>query len=76
MRKYKIADKVARVKPEVRTWYAFERGLGEIIHNKRFFFAWKEGCLMGAYNSLEEATDSLVSGRTPEETSDKKQREE
>jgi hypothetical protein len=46
---------------EVRTWYPFEGPLGEVVHNKRFFFAWKEGCLMGTYNTLEEATKSLAS---------------
>ena len=35
--------------------------LGDVIHNKRFFFAWKEGCLMGTYNTLDEATASLTS---------------
>jgi hypothetical protein len=39
--------------------------MGEVVHNRRFFFAWKEGCLMGTYNTLEEATESLASGRTP-----------
>jgi hypothetical protein len=53
-------------KPEIRTWYAFERPLGDVIHNKRFFFAWKEGCLTGTYNSLEEATTSLASRKTRE----------
>ena len=51
-----------KIKPEIRTWYAFEGPLGEVVHNKRFFFAWKEGCLMGTYNTLEEATESLASG--------------
>ena len=49
-----------QIKDEIRTWYRFERPLGEIIPNRRFFFAWKDGCLMGTYNTLEEATDSLT----------------
>src|ERR1700730_3485850 len=61
MRKSKNASTMSRIKPEIRTWYAFEGPLGDVIHNKRFFFAWKEGCLMGTYNSLEEATASLTS---------------
>jgi hypothetical protein len=65
MRNSKISVKVTKIKPEVRTWYAFVRPLGEVVHNKRFFFAWKEGCLMGTYNTLEEAAESLASGRTP-----------
>jgi hypothetical protein len=60
MRKRKNAPNTAQIKDEIRTWYRFERPLGEIIHNRRFFFAWKDGCLMGTYNTLEEATDSLT----------------
>jgi hypothetical protein len=65
MKNSKMSDKITQLKPEVRTWYAFEGPLGEVVHNKRFFFAWKEGCLMGTYNTLEEATESLASGGTP-----------
>jgi|HubBroStandDraft_6_1064221.scaffolds.fasta_scaffold820299_1 hypothetical protein len=51
---------------ETRTWYAFEGPLGDVIHNRRFFFAWKEGCLVGTYSTLEEATASLASSETRE----------
>ncbi len=61
MRK-EINISTTKIKPEIRTWYAFEGPLGEVVHNKRFFFAWKEGCLMGTYNTLEEATESLAPG--------------
>jgi hypothetical protein len=61
MRKSKKASTISPIKPEIRTWYAFEGPLGDVIHNKRFFFAWMEGCLMGTYNTLEEATASLTS---------------
>jgi hypothetical protein len=64
MMKTKSASKISPIKPEIRTWYAFEGPLGDVIHNKRFFFAWKEGCLMGTYNTLEEATASLTSKNT------------
>ena len=50
-----------QIKHEIRTWYAFEGPLGEAVHNKRFLFAWKDGCLMGTYDTLEEATESLAS---------------
>jgi hypothetical protein len=66
MRKSKNACTTAPLKPEIRTWYAFEGPLGDVIHNKRFFFAWKEGCLMGTYNTLEEATASLASKKREE----------
>jgi hypothetical protein len=66
MRKIENAPNISPIKPEIRTWYAFEGPLGDVIHNKRFFFAWKEGCLMGTYNTLEEATASLTSRETRE----------
>jgi hypothetical protein len=64
MRKTKSTPNISPIKPEIRTWYAFEGPLGDVVHNKRFFFAWKEGCLMGTYNTLEEATASLTSKKT------------
>ena len=64
MRKIKNVSNISSVKPEIRTWYAFEGPLGEVIHNARFFFAWKEGCLMGTYDTLEEATASLASKKS------------
>jgi hypothetical protein len=66
MRKIKRGSNISPIKPEIRTWYAFEGPLGDVIHNKRFFFAWKEGCLMGTYNTLEEATASLTSEKAPD----------
>jgi hypothetical protein len=64
--KIKKGSNNSLIKPEIRTWYAFEGPLGDVIHNKRFFFAWKEGCLMGTYNTLEEATASLTSKKAPD----------
>jgi hypothetical protein len=64
--KMKKGSNNSPIKPEIRTWYAFEGPLGDVIHNKRFFFAWKEGCLMGTYNTLEEATASLTSKKAPD----------
>ena len=54
------------IKREVRTCCAFEGPFGKgrsVAQNKRFFFAWKDGCLMGAYDSLGEAAQSLGSGQ-------------
>ena len=59
MRNTKTGIDATQVKREIRTWYAFEGPLGEVVHNKRFFFAWKDGCLMGTYSTLGEAMGSL-----------------
>ena len=66
MRKNKTTPTTSPTSHETQTWYAFEGPLGDVIHNGRFFFAWKEGCLMGTYNTLEEATASLTSGEARE----------
>jgi hypothetical protein len=52
MRNTKTGIDATQVKREIRTWYAFEGPLGEVVHNKRFFFAWKDGCLMRTYRTL------------------------
>lgn len=67
MRKRENAVLSGQIKQEVRTWYAFEGPLGEVVHNKRFFFAWKEGCLLGTYNTLEDANEALTSGERPKD---------
>ena len=59
MRSTKTGIAATQVKREVRTWYAFDGPSGEVVHNKRFFFAWKDGCLMGTYSTLGEAMESL-----------------
>jgi hypothetical protein len=56
--KNKTSSAISSIKSEIRTWSAFEGPLGDVIHDKRFLFAWKEGCLMGICNTLEEATPS------------------
>jgi hypothetical protein len=61
MIKIENTSTVSPIKSEIRTWSAFEGPLGDVIHDKQFLFAWKEGCLMGTYNTLEEATPSQTS---------------
>jgi hypothetical protein len=51
---------------DVRNWHAFAGPLGDVLHNGRCFFVWKEGRLIGAYTTLEEAMESL---RAAEESS-------
>jgi len=52
--------KVEKSKSEIRSWSAYQGPLGEIICNNRYFFAWKDGCLVGTSNTLEEAMEALV----------------
>jgi hypothetical protein len=34
--------------------------LGEVVCNGRYFFAWKDGCLVGTSKKLEEVMEALV----------------
>jgi hypothetical protein len=48
---------------DVRNWHAFAGPSGDVFYNGRSFFAWKEGRLIGAYRTLEEAMESLRTGQ-------------
>jgi hypothetical protein len=41
-------------------WYAYQGNLGEVVYNDQYFFAWKDGCLIGTSKRLEEAVQALV----------------
>ena len=45
--------------------YSYHGPLGEVSHSGRYYFAWKEGFLIGTYNTFEEAIASLE--RTPKD---------
>ena len=40
--------------------YSYHGPLGNISHSGRYFFAWKCGLLIGTYNTLDQAMESLV----------------
>jgi hypothetical protein len=40
--------------------YAYEGPLGQVVHKGRYFFAWRDGFLIGTYHTLEQAMESLV----------------
>jgi hypothetical protein len=44
------------------------RSFGGGVHNAKYFFAWKDGILIGTYNTLGQATASLASGKGPKTT--------
>jgi len=41
--------------------YSYHGPLGEVSHSGRYYFAWKEGFLIGTYKTFEEAME-LSSG--------------
>ena len=62
MRMRNISINAAPIKAEIRNWYAFDGPLGEVVPNAKYFFAWKDGILIGTYSTLGEAT---ASGKAP-----------
>ena len=41
-------------------WHAYQGPLGEVVYNGQYFFAWKDGCLIGTSKTLEEVMESLA----------------
>jgi hypothetical protein len=47
------------LKDESRSWHAYEGLLGEVVHLGQYFFAWRDGCRIGRYDTLREALQVL-----------------
>jgi hypothetical protein len=41
------------------SWRAYEGLLGEVVHIGQYFFAWRNGCRIGRYDTLREAMEVL-----------------
>jgi hypothetical protein len=46
-------------KEATNSYYGYRGPLGEIVHQGTSFFARRDGFLIGTYNTLEEALESL-----------------
>jgi hypothetical protein len=44
----------------VRNWTAFAVPNGQIVYRGRYYFAWSRGHFVGAYDSLDDAVESLT----------------
>ena len=55
------AVKAKRKRPVANNQYTYQGSLGQVVDNGRYFFAWKDGVLIGTYNALEKAMESLES---------------
>jgi hypothetical protein len=53
------AERAKKVK-SVRNWTAFAVPNGQIVYRGRYFFAWSGGHFVGAYDSLDDAVESLT----------------
>ena len=44
----------------VRNWIAFAVANGQVVYRGRYYFTWSRGRFIGAYDSLDDAMDSLA----------------
>jgi hypothetical protein len=53
------ARRAEKVQP-VRDWTAFAVRDGQIVYRGRHYFAWSRGRFIGAFDSLDDAVESLT----------------
>jgi hypothetical protein len=44
----------------VRNWTAFALPNGQVVYRGRYYFAWSGGHFVGAYDTLDDAVESLA----------------
>jgi hypothetical protein len=44
----------------VRNWNTFVVPNGQVVYRGRYYFAWSRGHFVGAYDTLDDAVDSLA----------------
>jgi hypothetical protein len=53
------ARRAEEVQP-VRTWTTFALPKGQVVYKGRYYFAWCGGRFIGAYDSLDDAVNSVA----------------
>ncbi len=43
----------------VRDWSTFAVANGQVVYRGRYYFTWSGGSFIGAYNTLDDAVESL-----------------
>ena len=54
-----VARRAEKVQP-VRNWTAFALPNGQVVYRGRYYFAWSRGHFVGAYDTLDDAVESLT----------------
>jgi hypothetical protein len=52
------ARRAEKVRP-VRNWSTFVVPNGQVVYRGRYYFAWSRGQFVGAYDTLDDAVESL-----------------
>jgi hypothetical protein len=55
-----IVARIAETKRPLRNWIAFAVPDGQVVYKGRYYFAWSRGRFIGAYDSLDDAVESLA----------------
>ena len=58
--KHIVEARRAKTVQAVRDWTAFAVRDGQIVYRGRHYFAWRRGHFIGAYDSLDDAVESLT----------------
>jgi hypothetical protein len=51
--------RIAETVQPVRDWIAFAVPNGQVVYRGRYYFAWSGGRFVGAYDTLDDAVESL-----------------
>jgi hypothetical protein len=54
-----VARRAEKVQ-SVRNWTAFAVPNGQVVYRGRYYFAWSGGHFVGAYDTLDDAMESLA----------------
>jgi hypothetical protein len=55
-----IVARIAETKQPLRNWIAIAVPYGQVVYKGRYHFAWSRGRFIGAYDSLDDAVESLA----------------
>jgi hypothetical protein len=59
MRTTTVARTAEKMQP-VRDWRSFAVPNGQVVYRGRYHFAWSDGYFVGAYDTLDDAVESLA----------------
>jgi hypothetical protein len=55
-----VARRAEKVQPVRDFWTAFAVPNGQVIYRERYYFAWIRSRFVGAYDTLNDAVESLA----------------
>lgn len=59
MKNTRVARTAEKMRP-VRDWRSYALPNGQVVRRGRYYFAWSRGYFVGAYDTLDDALESLA----------------